>query len=157
MYNKVIIVGNLTRDVDFKHLPSGTALATIGLASNRRYKRSDGTTQDEVLYIDAKLFGRSAEVANEYLKKGSKVLIEGRLTLETWKDQNGSPRSKHTIAVETMQMLDSKSQSSDYPQAQSNSSGNYASSNSYGQPKSDPKPQQEEQIPVVDIDDDIPF
>ncbi|PAF45409.1 single-stranded DNA-binding protein [Helicobacter sp. 11S02629-2] len=154
MYNKVIIVGNLTREVDFKHLPSGTALATIGLASNRRYKRSDGTTQDEVLYIDAKLFGRSAEVANDYLKKGSKVLIEGRLTLETWKDQNGNNRSKHTIAVETMQMLDSKSQSSDYPQ---NPSSNSGASNSYSQPKNDYKPQQEEQLPVVDIDDDIPF
>ena len=77
MYNKVIIVGNLTRDVDLRYLPSGSAVATLGLASNRRYNKQDGSKGEEVCFVDVKLFGRSAEVANQYLKRGSKVLIEG--------------------------------------------------------------------------------
>lgn len=105
MFNKVIIVGNLTRDVDLKYLPSGSAVSTIGLASNRKYKKQDGSQAEEVCFVDIKLFGRTAEVANQYLKKGSQVLIEGRLSLETWNDQNGNKRSKHTIVAESMQML----------------------------------------------------
>lgn len=110
MFNKVIIVGNLTRDVEMRYLPSGSALATLGLASNRRFKKQDGTPGEEVCFVDVKLFGRSAEVANQYLRKGSKILIEGRLTLESWTDQSGVKKSKHTITAESMQMLDSKSQ-----------------------------------------------
>ena len=110
MYNKVIMLGNLTRDVELRYLPSGSALATIGLASNRRFKKQDGSQGEEVCFVDVKLFGRSAEIANQYLRKGSKVLIEGRLTYETWSDQSGAKRSKHTITAETMQMLDSNQQ-----------------------------------------------
>ena len=78
MFNKIIIVGNLTRDVELKYLPSGSAAATIGLASNRKYKKQDGTMADETCFVDVKLFGRTAEVANQYLKKDSQILIEGR-------------------------------------------------------------------------------
>lgn len=113
MYNKVIMMGFLTRDIDLKYSPSGIAIATMGLASNRRFKKQDGSQGEEVCFVDVKLFGRVAEVANQYLKKGSKVLIEGRLTLESWTDQNGSKKSKHTITAETMQMLDSKNDSND--------------------------------------------
>ncbi len=105
MFNKIIIVGNLTRDVELKYLPSGSAAATIGLASNRRYKKQDGTMADETCFVDVKLFGRTAEVANQYLKKGSQILIEGRLVLETWNDTTGAKRSKHSIMAENMQML----------------------------------------------------
>ncbi len=105
MFNKIIIVGNLTRDVELKYLPSGSAAATIGLASNRRYKKQDGTMADETCFVDVKLFGRTAEVANQYLKKGSQILIEGRLVLETWNDATGAKRSKHSIMAENMQML----------------------------------------------------
>ena len=105
MFNKIIIVGNLTRPIELKYLPNGSALATIGLASNRKYKKQDGGMGEEVCFIDAKLFGRTAEVANQYLSTGSQVLIEGRLTLESWTDKNGNRRSKHTITAESMQML----------------------------------------------------
>ncbi|PAF52939.1 hypothetical protein BKH42_08585 [Helicobacter sp. 13S00482-2] len=111
MFNKVIIMGYLTRNIDLKYLPSGSALANMGLASNRRYKKQDGSQGEEVCFVDVKLFGRAAEVANQYLRKGSKVLIEGRLTLESWTDQSGTKKSKHTITAESMQMLDSKSES----------------------------------------------
>ena len=103
------MMGNLTRDVELRYLPSGSALATIGLASNRRYKKQDGSQGEEVCFVDVKLFGRSAEVANQYLRKGSKILIEGRLSFESWTDQSGAKKSKHTITAESMQMLDSKS------------------------------------------------
>lgn len=113
MYNKVIIMGNLTRDIELKYSSSGFAIATMGLASNRRFKKQDGSQGEEACFVDVKLFGRTAEIANQYLKKGSKVLIEGRLTLESWTDQSGSKKSKHTITAESMQMLDSKNDSND--------------------------------------------
>lgn len=158
MYNKVIIIGNLTRDVELRYLPSGSALATIGLASNRRFKKQDGNSGEEVCFVDVKLFGRSAEIANQYLHKGSKVLIEGRLSFETWNDQSGAKRSKHAIIAESMQMLDSKSSGdgSSYntpqtnqpmqPQTQSYGGGNTEVEN-YTQ-----------NIPEINIDEDeIPF
>ena len=105
MFNKVILVGNLTRDVELRYLPSGAALARLNLATNRRYKKQDGTQAEEVCFIDVNLFGRTAEVANQYLKKGSQVLIEGRLVLESWTDNTGVKRTKHSITAESMQML----------------------------------------------------
>lgn len=165
MYNKVIMVGNLTRDVELRHLPSGSALATIGLASNRRFKKQDGSNGEEVCFIDVKLFGRAAEIAQQYLKKGSKILIEGRLTLESWVDQSGAKKSRHTITAESMQMLDARSSSS-----QEESYQDYGSqTQSYTQAPSYNQNQQakqggmntqkyEENIPEIDInDDEIPF
>lgn len=149
MFNKIIMVGNLTRDVELKYLPSGSAVATIGLASNRRYKKQDGTQAEEVCFVDVKLFGRTAEVANQYLKKGSQILIEGRLTLETWNDANGQKKSKHTITAESMQMLGRAQggESSYTPQ-----NNDYApSQSSYSQPT------QTQSVPEIDIDDEIPF
>ncbi|RDU70837.1 single-stranded DNA-binding protein [Helicobacter aurati] len=108
MFNKVVMIGNLTRDVELRYLNTGTAVATIGLASNRRYKRQDGSFSENTCFIDVTLFGRSAEIANQYLKRGSKILIEGRLHYESWQDQQGNKRSKHTIVAESMQMLDSR-------------------------------------------------
>ncbi|MDO7252851.1 single-stranded DNA-binding protein [Helicobacter cappadocius] len=167
MYNKVIIIGNLTRDVELRYLPSGSALATIGLASNRRYKKQDGSQGEEVCFVDAKLFGRAAEVANQYLRKGSKILIEGRLTLESWTDQTGSKKSKHTITAESMQMLDGKSSSTqddgyqNYEPSHNESNSSYAQNNHL--PKQAPQggmnaQKYEQNIPEINIDDDeIPF
>ncbi|KPH54649.1 single-stranded DNA-binding protein [Helicobacter pullorum] len=105
MFNKVVLVGNLTKDIELRYLPSGTAAARLNLANNRRYKKQDGTQADEVCFIDVNLFNRTAEVANQYLKKGSQVLIEGRLVLESWTDNTGAKRTKHSITAESMQML----------------------------------------------------
>lgn len=144
MFNKVIMIGNLTRDVELRYLPSGSALATIGLASNRRYKKQDGTPGEEVCFVDVKLFGRTAEVANQYLKKGSQILIEGRLTLESWQDASGTKKSKHTITAESMQMLGKNNNSSDDIN-RADDTQNYNPTNT------SPSPQ-------IDInDDEIPF
>ena len=105
MFNKVVLVGNLTKDIELRYLPSGTAAARLNLANNRRYKKQDGTQADEVCFIDVNLFNRTAEVANQYLKKCSQVLIEGRLVLESWTDNIGVKRTKHSITAESMQML----------------------------------------------------
>ncbi|WP_457592677.1 single-stranded DNA-binding protein, partial [Hydrogenimonas sp.] len=111
MFNKVILIGNLTRDVELRYLPSGQALAKCGIATNRRYKDASGMQKDETMFIDFTVWGRSAEVANQYLHKGSRVLLEGRLTLEQWTDQSGQKRSRHSITVENLKMLDRKGES----------------------------------------------
>jgi len=106
MYNKVVLAGNLTRDVDFKYIKQGTvALAVTGLAVNRKFRSANGEQKDEVLFVDITFFGRTAEVANQYLKKGSNILIDGRLTMNQWEAQDGSRRSKITVTVESLQML----------------------------------------------------
>ncbi len=112
MYNKVVFVGNLTRDIELKHLPSGSAVAKSSIASSYRYKTQTGEQKEEVCFLEFTAFGRYAEVANQYLKKGSKVLLEGRLVFEQWTAQDGSSRSRHTLRVEELKMLDSKPSSS---------------------------------------------
>ena len=107
MYNKVVLVGNLTRDIELRYSQAGMAIAKSAIATSRKFT-SNGEKKEEVMFVDITFFGRSAEVANQYLRKGSKCLIEGRLQFDQWVDQNGGKRSKHGVAVETMQMLDSK-------------------------------------------------
>jgi single-strand DNA-binding protein len=151
MYNKVIMVGNLTRDIELRYTGNGMAIAKTGIATNRRYKTQSGEQKEETCFIDITLFGRAAEVANQYLKKGSRVLIEGRLIYETWTDPSGNKRSKHSIAVDNMQMLSSREETAGGYQPQSAPAA---------QPTPEPKPapMPKEQIPEIDIDeDDIPF
>jgi len=111
MFNKVIIVGNLTRDIEMKFTQTGLGIANTAIASTRKFKTQDGTQKEEVLFVDIAFFGRTAEIAQQYLKKGSKLLVEGRLKLDQWSDQTGQKRSKHSVSVESMQMLDSKGSS----------------------------------------------
>lgn len=170
MYNKVIMVGNLTRDIELKYLPSGAAIARSSIATSYRYKTQTGEQKEEVCFLEFNIFGRIAEVANQYLKKGSKVLLEGRLVYEQWTAQDGSNRNRHTLRVDEMKMLDSKGSSNDgggynqnqynqntnYNQApQSQSYGNQASYENHGgnvnQQRAVPN------IPEIDIDDEIPF
>ena len=107
MFNKIVLVGNLTRDIELKYTAGGTALANTAIATSRKFT-SNGEKKDEVCFVDITFFGRSGEVANQYLRKGSKILVEGRLKFDQWTDQQGNKRSKHSVIVETMQMLDSK-------------------------------------------------
>jgi single-strand DNA-binding protein len=188
MFNKVILVGNLTRDIELRYSQSSMAIANAGIATNRRYKKQNGEQVDETMFIDITFFGRSAEIANQYLRKGSKILVEGRLNLDQWVDQqSGQKRSKHTIIVENMQMLDSRSDS----QATGGDQGygapqqggyNQSSAPQYNAPQQPqqqyntpqpsynaPQPQQqqpmrqntpmpENNLPEIDIDEDeIPF
>ena len=100
-YNKVILMGNLTRDPELKYLPSGTAVARLGLAVNRTYTdRQSGEKKEEVCFIDLDAFGKTAETMNEYLQKGRTVLVEGRLRYQTWETDDGQRRSKHDVVVE---------------------------------------------------------
>jgi len=107
-FNRVVLVGNLTRDVELRRTPQGTAVTDIGLAVNERVKRNDEWV-DEANFFDITLWGRTAEVASEYLAKGSSVLIEGRLKYETWSQEDGTKRSKVKVVGERMQMLGSRS------------------------------------------------
>jgi single-strand DNA-binding protein len=109
MYNKVILIGNLTRDVELRYTTSGAAVAKLGLAVNRTWKdRNTSERRDETCFVDVNIFGRSAEVANQHLSKGKRVLIEGRLVFEQWTDQNGQKHSKHSIAAESFQFMDTR-------------------------------------------------
>ena len=108
MFNKIILVGNLTRDIEIKYTQGGMAIAKTAIATSRKFKSNTGEQKEEVCFVDITFFARSAEIANQYLHKGSKILVEGRLVFEQWTDQKGQKRSKHGVTVETMQMLDSK-------------------------------------------------
>lgn len=110
MFNKIILVGNLTRDIELRYTNGGTALAKTAIATTRKFT-SNGERKEEVCFVDITFFGRSAEIANQYLRKGSKCLVEGRLMFEQWTDQAGQKRSKHSVTVESMQVLDSKADS----------------------------------------------
>ena len=107
MFNKIILVGNLTRDIELRYSQGGMGIAKTAIATSRKFT-SNGEKKEEVCFVDITFFGRSAEVANQYLRKGSKILVEGRLNFDQWVDQNGQKRSKHSVTAETMQMLDSK-------------------------------------------------
>ncbi len=109
-FNRVVLLGNVTRDIQVKFLQSGTAVAEVGLAVNERYKdKSSGEMVDKPVFVDVTLWGRTAEIAGEYLQKGKPVLIEGRLALDQWNDKDsGQKRSKLKVVGETLQLLGNK-------------------------------------------------
>ena len=105
-YNKVILMGNLTRDPELKYLPSGAAVANIGIAVNRVYNdRQSGEKKEEVCFVDLDAFGRTAEIINEYFQKGRPILVEGRLRLQTWETDDGQRRSKHSVMVDRFEFV----------------------------------------------------
>ena len=105
-FNKVILLGNLTRDPEVRYTPKGSAVCDLGIAINRQYTLDSGEKREEVTYVDVVLWSRLAEIAGEYLKKGRPIFIEGRLQLDTWDDkQSGQKRSKLRVIGETMQLL----------------------------------------------------
>ena len=107
-YNRVVLVGNLTRDPEYRQLASGQGVCKLGLATNRQFKnRQTGNLIQEVCYIDIDVWGAQAESCNQYLQKGRGVLIEGRLKQDTWEDQNGQTRSKHLIVADRVVFLSS--------------------------------------------------
>ena len=157
MFNKIVLVGNLTRDIELRYTQGGAAIGSCGIAVTHKYTLN-GEKREETCFVDITFFGKQAEIANQYLNKRSKLLIEGRLKFDQWTDNNGQNRSKHSIAVESMEMLgDAKQNNQGYQQ---------------GAPK---KPQQQKQpqrqqysepqypeYPDVDSDeidgtDEIPF
>lgn len=121
-FNRVILVGNVTRDIEIRYTSGGTAVTEIGMAVNDRVKRNNEWV-DETTFVDVTLWGRTAEVASEYLGKGSSILIEGRLKLDSW-EQDGQKRSKLRVVGERMQMLGSRGGGNS---GDGNSGGNRAS------------------------------
>jgi len=105
-FNKVILVGNLTRDPELRYTPKGMAVAKIGLAVNRTWRSEAGEQKEEVTFVDVDIWGRTAENVSQYMRKGSPILIEGRLRLDQWDDkQSGQKRSKLGVTAETVQFL----------------------------------------------------
>jgi single-strand DNA-binding protein len=167
MYNKVILVGNLTRDIEIRYTQSGTAIGKVGIATNRRFKNAQGEQQDETMFIDLTFFGRTAEIANQYLHKGSKVLVEGRLVLEQWNDQAGNKRSKHSVTVENMQMLGGRDDNSQGGYGGAHNSATPSHAGHGGDASASVAPSAQEasaqptpapNVPEIDIDEEeIPF
>jgi len=156
MYNKIILAGNLTRDVEVRYTQSGSAIGNTAIATSRKFKSATGEQKEEVLFVDLTFFGRTAEIANQYLRKGSKVLVDGRLKLDQWTAQDGSKRSKHSVTVENLQMLGSK----DEAQSGYNAApvGDTYSQPAPSQPAAAPQQEQTSNIPEIDInEDEIPF
>ena len=108
-FNKVFLMGNLTRDIELKHTPSDQSVATIGLAVNRRYTTKEGEKREETTFVDCEAWGRTAEIMSQYLSKGRGVFIEGRLKLDQWEDrETGKNRSKLKVVIDNFQFVDSK-------------------------------------------------
>ncbi len=104
--NKVLLLGNVTRDPEVRYTPKGSAVCDLGVAVNRAYTTDSGEKRDEATFVDVTLWGRTAEVASEYLKKGRPVFIEGRLQMDTWDDkQTGQKRTRLRVVAENMQLL----------------------------------------------------
>lgn len=136
-YNKVMLMGNLTRNPEIRFTPSGTAVADLGLAINEDYKNKAGEKVEQTTFVDVVVWGRQAETAAEYLQKGSPVFIEGRLQLDQWETENGDKRSKMRVRADRVQFLGSNQKAAGtQPQGE------------YQRPQADPAP--------VD-DDDVPF
>lgn len=104
-YNKVFLMGNLTRDVELRSITGGQQVAEIGLAVNRRYRTKEGEDREETTFVDCEAWGRTAEVMKQYLSKGRPVFVEGRLKLDQWTDKDGSKRSKMRVVIENFQFI----------------------------------------------------
>jgi single-strand DNA-binding protein len=153
-FNRVILVGNLTRDPELRYLQSGMAVADIALAVNDRRKNANGEWIEETTFVDVVLWGRTAEVAGEYLGKGSPVLIEGRLKLERWEGKDGQKQSKMRVVCERMQMLGAKGEGRG-PAAPAAGRPVAKQNNEYSQPT--PQDDYDAPAPEQSGGDDIPF
>ena len=146
MFNKIILVGHLTREIELKYTQGGAAIGSCGIAVTRKYTLN-GEKREETCFVDIAFFGKQAEIANQYLNKGSKLLIEGGLKFDQWTDNNGQNRSKHTVAVESMEMLgDAKQNNQGYQQ------GGYSSQRPQ---QVAPKRPQQQKPPADDYEIDI--
>ncbi len=157
--NKVYIIGNLTQDPELKSLPSGSSVANFGLATNRSYSDKSGNRQEQTEYHNIVAYGKQAEIISQYLRKGSMMMVEGRLQTRSWEAQDGQKKYKTEIIIENFQMG---------PKGANSGGGSRGGSSSYGGGQSAPQnrrqaPQQQEELPTVDLDEDeidleeIPF
>jgi len=149
-FNKVILLGNLTRDPEVRYTPKGTAVTELGMAVNRVYTAENGEKREETTFVDITLWGRTAEIAGEYLKKGRPVFIEGRLQLDTWDDKtSGQKRSKLKVVGEGLQLIGSR------PGGPGGGGG--GDEESSGAPRSSKSAPPPKAAPSAPDDDEIPF
>ena len=149
MFNKIVLVGNLTRDIELRYTKGGAAIGSSGIAVTRKYTLNS-EKREETCFIDISFFGKQAETANQYLNKGSKLLVEGRGKFDQWTDNNGQNRSKHTVAVENMEMLGDG-------QRAGNNQGGYSNQRpQQGTPKKQQQPPKDYHVdydaPEIDVD-----
>ena len=137
-FNRVMLMGNLTRDIELRHTSGNTAVANIGIAVNRRFRTQAGENREETTFVDCEAWGRTAEVMAQYLSKGRPVFIEGRLKLDQWEGKDGSKQSKLRVVVENFQFVDSREGGGDGGSRQPVGQGAPADEQTFG-------------------DDDIPF
>lgn len=145
-FNRVVLLGNLTRDIELRYIGNGTAVTDVGLAVNDRVKKNDQWV-DETTFVDITLWGRTAEVANEYLSKGSSVLIEGRLKMESW-EKDGQKRTKLKVVGERMQMVGGKG---------GGGGGGQSGGSSNRTASADPHEYSSASMDMMPPDDEIPF
>jgi len=151
--NKVMLIGNVTRDPEVKFTAKGSAVTDIGLAINRNYTLESGEKREEVTYIDVELWGRLAEIAGEYAKKGRSLYIEGRLRMDTWEDKaSGQKRSRLKVVGENLQLLGGRSDGAGRPSSGSDHESHEPSS----APARRTAPSRPSS-PSTEADDDIPF
>ena len=160
--NKVMLMGNLTRDPEIKYTPKGTAIANFGIAVNRNYSTEGGEKREEVTFIDLEAFGRTAEIIGEYFKKGRPIFIEGRLKLDSWDDkQTGQKKSKLRVVVDSFEFLGSREGGGGGggPSGGGGGESQEAPSTGGGGSKKAPPPQRKAPVdPDLDAaEDDIPF
>jgi single-strand DNA-binding protein len=154
--NKVMLIGNLTRDPEIKYTPKGTAIAAFGLAVNRNYTTESGEKREEVTFIDLEAYARLAEIIGEYCKKGRPIFVEGRLKLDTWDDkQSGQKRSKMKVIVETMQLLGSREGGGGGGEFEGSQSGGAPQQQQRRAPQPPPRPAADPDLDAAP--DDIPF
>ena len=154
--NKVMLMGNLTRDPEVRYTPKGTAVAELGMAINRVYSAENGEKREETTFVDVTLWGRTAEIAGEFLKKGRPVFIEGRLQLDTWDDKTtGQKRSKLKVVGEGLQLIGSRGGGESGGSSSGEPSGAAPQSRPAPAPASKPKPPADPDLEPEE--DDIPF
>jgi len=168
-YNRIILVGNLTRDPQLKYLPSQMAVCEFGLAVNHKFRTKTGEEREEVCFIDCSCFGKGGEIINQYCQKGKQILVEGRLKYDTWEDkQGGGKRSKHVVVVDNFQLMGGRDQGGGAPSQSYDQGGESQAPRAPQRPAANrPVPQQ--QAPQAEHpappygeeqqfkDDDIPF
>ena len=155
-YNKVILQGNLARDMEIRYSASGSAIGNTSIATSRKFKSQTGEQKEEVMFIDLTFFGRTAEIANQYLRKGSKVLVDGRLTLDQWTAQDGTKRSKHSVTVESLQMLGNKDQTQNSNEAPAQ--GQYSQPQQPTTQNNENESSGKASFPEIDVDEEsMPF
>jgi single-strand DNA-binding protein len=159
-FNKVLLMGNLTRDPEVRYTPKGTAIANIGLAVNRQWTAENGEKKEEVTFVDVEVWGRQAETIGQYMAKGRPLFIEGRLKLDQWDDkETGQKRTKLKVVCENFQFIGAPRQGAEYKeQGGEDSQPRRPAPSRPARPAAPPQPAEEEAPPAAaEADDNIPF